>query len=113
MPNLAQAARAYQAAASHRSMREQQAEVFRIVNGALRNGREAGAIARARALADNRRLWTTVLESDARPANPLPAELRGSIISIGIAVQRDMDRDEPDFEFLIETNENVAAGLNS
>lgn len=113
MPNLAQASRAYQAAASHRSMREQQAEVFRIVNGALRNGREAGAIARARALADNRRLWTTVLNLMRDPANPLPAELRGSIISIGIAVQRDMDRDEPDFEFLIETNENVAAGLNS
>ena len=112
MPNLAQASRAYQAAASHRSMREQQAEVFRIVNGALRNGREAGAIARARALADNRRLWTTVLNLMRDPANPLPAELRGSIISIGIAVQRDMDRDEPDFEFLIETNENVAAGLN-
>jgi flagellar biosynthesis regulator FlaF len=113
MPNLAQASRAYQAAASHRSMREQQAEVFRIVNGALRNGREAGAIARARALADNRRLWTTVLNLMRDPANPLPAELRGSIISIGIAVQRDMDRDEPDFEFLIETNENVAAGLDS
>ena len=112
MPNLAQASRAYQAAASHRSMREQQAEVFRIVNGALRNGREAGAIARARALADNRRLWTTVLNLMRDPANPLPAELRGSIISIGIAVQRDMDRDEPDFEFLIETNENVAAGLD-
>lgn len=112
MPNLAQVARAYQAAASHRSMRDQQAQVFRIVNSALRSGRQAGSIARARALADNRRLWTTVLNLMRDPANPLPAELRGSIISIGIAVQRDMDREEPDFDFLIDTNENVAAGLD-
>ena len=113
MSNLAQAARAYQAGASHRSMRAQQAEVFRIVNSALRTGREGGNIARARALADNRRLWTTVINLMGDPANPLPAELRGSILSIGIAVQRDMDRDEPDFDFLIETNENLAAGLSS
>lgn len=113
MPNLAQAARAYQTAASHRSMREQQAEVFRIVNSALRGGREGGPIARARALADNRRLWRTVLNLMRDPANPLSVELRGSIISIGIAVQRDMDREEPDFDFLIDTNENLAAGLDS
>ena len=102
MSNLAQAARAYQAGASHRSMRAQQAEVFRIVNSALRSGREGGTIPRTRALADNRRLWTTVMNLMRDPANPLPAELRGSILSIGIAVQRDMDHNEPEFDFCKE-----------
>jgi len=45
------------------------------------------------------------------PLNPLPAELRASIVSVGLAVQREMDNDSPDFDFLIEINENIAAGL--
>jgi flagellar biosynthesis regulator FlaF len=45
------------------------------------------------------------------PPNALPTELRASIVSVGLAVQREMDRDAPDFDFLISVNENVAAGL--
>ncbi len=111
MQTIADAARAYQAAASHRSMREQQADVFRWANGGLRKGRSADPVTRARALADNRRLWATVVNLMQDPANPLPAPLRGSIISLAGAVQRDMDREAPDFDFLIATNENIAAGL--
>ncbi|HEX5328503.1 MAG TPA: flagellar biosynthesis regulator FlaF [Acetobacteraceae bacterium] len=111
MPTQSQAARAYEAAASHRSMREQQADVFRHFNGALRAANGAGAIARARALADNRRLWGTVVGLMSDPANPLPAPLRASIISVGLAVQREMDRDDPDLNFLVSANENIAAGL--
>lgn len=112
MQTMMQAARAYQAAASHRSLREQQADVFRYVNGALRAARTAGAIPRARAIADNRRLWVTLVGLLSDPANPLPAALRGSIISIAMAVQRAMDQDSPDLDFLISVNENMAAGLS-
>lgn len=112
MPSMNGAARAYWAGAAHRSMREQQADVFRHINGALQTARGADTIRRARALADNRRLWTTVINLMQDPLNPLPPELRASIVSVGLAVQRDMDRDAPDFEFLIATNENIAAGLS-
>jgi flagellar biosynthesis activator protein FlaF len=112
MQNVAQAARAYETGASHRSMREQQADVFRWANSFLRQGRDSDALGRVRALANNRRLWGTVINLMQDPANPLPAPLRGSIISLGMAVQRNMDRDQPDFDFLIQTNENMAAGLS-
>ncbi|HEY6433743.1 MAG TPA: flagellar biosynthesis regulator FlaF [Acetobacteraceae bacterium] len=107
-----QATQAYRSAAAHRSMREQQADVFRHVSGALRAALNSNAIAQARALADNRRLWATVVGLVSDPANPLPTGLRASIISVGLAVQREMDRDSPDFDFLLATNENMAAGLS-
>ena len=47
------------------------------------------------------------------PANALPQSLRASIVSVGLAVQREMNRDAPDFDFLISVNENIAAGLSS
>ena len=112
MQTVANAARAYQAAAAHRSMREQQADVFRWANASLRKGRGGDSLTRARALADNRRLWQVVVNLMQDPANPLPEQLRSSIISVGMAVQRDMEGNEPDFDFLIETNENLAAGLS-
>ena len=46
------------------------------------------------------------------PLNALPQNLRASIVSVGLAVQREMDRDAPDFDFLIAINENIAAGLS-
>ena len=36
---------------------------------------------------------------------------RADIVSVGLAVEREMDRDSPDFDFLIAVNENIAAGL--
>ncbi len=112
MQTMMQAARAYQAASSHRSLRERQADVFRYVNGALRAAASAGAIVRARAIADNRRLWVTLVGLLSDPANPLPAPLRGSIISVAMAVQRAMDQDKPDLDFLVRVNESIAAGLS-
>ena len=44
MPTLTQAARAYEAAATHRSLREQEADVFRRATGALKAARDAGPI---------------------------------------------------------------------
>lgn len=106
------ATRAYAAASTHRSVREQEADVFRRVIGALKAARNDGPIQRVRALADNRRLWMTVNDLVRDPDNTLPAQLRASIVSVGLAVQREMDRDAPDFGFLIEINECFAAGLS-
>jgi flagellar biosynthesis activator protein FlaF len=107
-----QATRAYEAAATHRSQREQEADVFRRAIGALKVARNGNALQRVRALADNRRLWMTVHDLMRDPDNNLPSELRAAIISVGITVQREMDLDMPNFDFLIEINENFAAGLS-
>ena len=109
MSRLSQAARAYQAGATHRSPRAQEAEVFQITNAGLRAADSPAA--RARALADNRRLWTTVNDLMRDPANALPMELRAAIFSVGLAVQREMEQAEPNLQFLIAINENMGAGL--
>ena len=45
------------------------------------------------------------------PDNALPAGLRASMVSIGLAVQREMRRPAPDIDFLLDINDNIAAGL--
>ena len=112
MQTLGQASRAYEAAATHRSQREQEADVFRRASGALKAARNANPIQRVQAIADNRRLWITVAGLMRDPLNALPEELRASIVSVGMAVQREMDQASPDFDFLIGINENIAAGLS-
>jgi flagellar protein FlaF len=105
------ARRAYQTAASHRSQREQDADVFRRATSALKAARHSGSLPRVRAIADNRRLWIAVTDLLRDPLNPLPHELRASIVSVGLTVQREMERELPDFDFLISINENITAGL--
>jgi flagellar protein FlaF len=109
--HLMQASNAYRATASRRTQREQEADVFRRATGALRAAKGGDSVGRARALADNRRLWSAVIDLVRDPANVLPASLRASIVSVGLAVQREMDAANPNFEFLISINENIAAGL--
>ena len=106
------ARRAYAVSAAYRSPREQEADVFRRAVVALRNGRGANPVVQVRALADNARLWSMVIDLMRDPENGLPADLRASIVSVGLAVQREMQRDAPDFDFLISVNEDIAAGLS-
>ena len=113
MPNVSNAARAYEAAANHRSAREQEADVFRRAVGALKAAQNAPPLLQTRALADNRRLWLAVNDLMRDPSNALPDQLRASIVSVGMAVQREMDREAPNFDFLIAINENIAAGLSA
>jgi len=114
MTTLRGATRAYQAASAHRSLREQEAEVFRQSNAGLARVRQGGTmLARVRALADNDRLWLTLVDTLRDPENRLPAELRGSLISVGLAVRREMRSPEPDLTFLMEINEHLAAGLSA
>jgi flagellar protein FlaF len=112
MQTMMRAARAYQAATTHRSQREQEADVFRHAIGGLISARGAGPIPRLRALADNRRLWLTVTDLMRDPDSGLPVELRASIVSVGLAVQREMDLEQPNFDFLIEINKSIAEGLS-
>jgi len=112
MQTMSRATQAYQASAAHRSLRAQEADIFRRAIGALRAARDADPITRVRALADNRRVWIVVVDLVRDPANMLPQDLRAAIASVGLAVQREMDRDKPDLDFLISVNENMAAGLS-
>jgi flagellar biosynthesis activator protein FlaF len=112
MQTMTRAARAYHSATTHRSQREQEADVFRYTIGSLKSARDAGPIQRVRAIADNRRLWLTVADLMYAPGNGLPSELRASIVSVGLAVQREMDREKPNFDFLIEINQSMAEGLS-
>ena len=107
------AARAYETAATHRSQREQEVDVFHRATGALKAARDAGSISRVHAIADNRRLWMTVADLMRDPLNSLPEDMRAAIVSLGFAVQREMDQETPDFDFLIAINENIAAGLSA
>lgn len=113
MQTMTNAARAYGTAATHRSQREQEADVFRYTNGSLKVARDANPVSRLRALADNRRLWRTVSDLMTDPDSELPIELRASILSVGLAVQREMDAEQPNFDFLIGINQNMAEGLSS
>jgi flagellar protein FlaF len=112
MPRLNLASRAYAAASVNKTTREQEADVFRLVIARLQAAREASEIERIRALADNRRLWMAVADLVRDPGNTLPPETRSGIISIGHSVQREMDSDEPNFDFLITINKHIAEGLS-
>jgi len=113
MPNVRTGARAYEAATSCRSVREQEADVFRRAVGALKLARDGEPVSQTRAIADNRRLWLAVTDLMRDPRNELPDDLRASIVSVGLAVQREMDRPAPNFDFLISINEHFAAGLSA
>ncbi len=111
MMNPRQAAQAYKTASRFRSQRQQEADVFHHAIGGLKGAKDAGRIQQVRAVADNRRLWMMVSDLLRDPDNALPEPLKASILSVGAAVQREMEQDKPDFDFLISINENIAAGL--
>jgi flagellar biosynthesis regulator FlaF len=108
-----QASRAYQVSSDARSLRAQEADIFHRANGALRTALKGSEIDKVRAVADNRRLWLTVMGLATDPQNRLPASVRASLVSVGRSVQREMDTASPDLDFLIAVNENVSAGLST
>lgn len=109
--NQTLATRRYGATQQTRSLREQEADVFRRVNYALKAALNADAVERARAIGDNRRLWLAIESAMIHPANQLPAELKASILSMGRTIQREMVGPEPDIAFLITMNDQMIAGL--
>lgn len=112
MSDLIAASRAYAAAAGSRNPRAQEADVFHRATAALRQAKGGSDIVRVRALADNDRLWGMVTALLKDPDNQLPLPLRATIISIGRAVQKNMQSPSPDFDFLVQVNEDIAAGLS-
>ncbi len=106
------ATRRYGATQQARSQRDQEADVFRRVNYGLKSALNGDAIERARAVADNRRLWLAVEAAIVHPANLLPQALRASILSLSRSIQREMEKSEPDLAFLIEMNDQMIAGLS-
>ena len=111
MHPMMKAARAYQAGADNRSLRAQEADIFHRANGALRSAEGGSSTDRVRAIADNRRLWLTVIGLLTDPGNQLPEAIRAAILSVGRSVIRAMDTPSPDFDFLIAVNDNIGAGL--
>ena len=109
--NMMHARRAYQMTRQAMDPREQEADVFRRVTGALKAALEKDGIARARAIADNRRLWIALDASLRHPANLLPQETRVTMIQVGRTVMREMENTAPDLAFLIEINEQLTSGL--
>ena len=104
--------RAYGAAQQVRSLREQEADVFRRVNYSLKAALTADTINKARAISDNRRLWLGVEAALSHPANQLPAATRQAILRLGRAIQHEMDNKQPDISFLVEMNDQIIAGLS-
>ena len=113
MSSHAKASRAYAATQGLRSLRDQEADLFLRANAALRQSREAGPLPLVRALSDTGRLWSAVIDLVRDPENALPAPLKASIVSVGLAGQREVDRPAPDIDFLIAVNADLAAGLAS
>ena len=109
--NMMHARRAYQMTRQAMDPREQEADVIRRVTGALKVALEKDGIARARAIADNRRLWIALDASLRHPANLLSHETKLSMLQVGRAVMREMEGPAPDLDFLIEINEQLASGL--
>ncbi|MBE9605002.1 flagellar biosynthesis regulator FlhF [Acetobacteraceae bacterium H6797] len=110
---ISNAARAYGASRAGLDPRLQEADVFRRVSGALRLSRDDDGPRRARALADNRRLWLAVGGVVQDPTNALPVDLRAQIASVSHAVLRELNEPQPDLDFLIDINDMLAIGLSS
>ena len=105
------ATQAYRKSATHRNVREQEADVFRLVNRSLRNAQQGNPAVKAQAVADNERLWITVMDVLRDATNGLPMDTRAAILSIGHTVRREIKAIEPDFGFMIGINDQIAAGL--
>lgn len=91
--------------------KQMEAEVFARCTRVLRAAETGNPLDRARAVADNRRLWDAVQASVADPANALPQALRASLAQLARSVVRECDAEEPDLGFIAEVNEQTAAGL--
>lgn len=93
------------------SPKQMEAEVFNRAIRSIRRAEAGSDLDRARAVADNRRLWDAVHGAVLDPQNALPAALRAQIASVAMAVIRECDSAKPDLAFIAETNEQFAGGL--
>ena len=111
MPADAVPARGAEAYRRRLSSKQLEAEVFAQATRSIRIAETGSVLDRARAVADNRRLWMTVHACVLDPANSLPMVLRSQIAGVALAVMRECEVSEPDLGFVAEVNEQFAAGL--
>jgi flagellar protein FlaF len=103
---------------SPQAMRAQEGHALDQVLDLLRAAAKAGHGSRelVTALFQLRRLWGVFLDDLGSPENALPDALRAGIISIGIWVNREIDRIRSgathDLSPLIEINQIIRDGLN-
>lgn len=112
--------RAYQKVAQQaETPREQEYRLFGQVTRALM---EAAATdpsnfkSRMEALDWNRRVWTALAADCAAPENSLPVEVRATIISLSIWVNRHTSavmRRQEEIEPLIDVNRSIMQGLSA
>jgi len=97
------------------SDREREAKLFERMRGRvlLAMKEEDFSLSRARTLADLHRLWTHVATLVSDDDNKLPTELRARIVSVAMAMLRDIDGDSPDLDFQAEVLQNFAEGLRT
>lgn len=103
---------------SPQAMRAQERVALDQVIGLLRTAAESGTKSRecVIALYQLRRLWAVFIEDLGNPENALPEPMRAGLISIGIWVNKEIDRVRSgatgDLTPLIEINEIIRNGLN-
>ncbi len=103
---------------SPQAMRAQEGRALDQVLELLRTAAKAGHGSRelVTALFQLRRLWSVFLDDLNSPENGLPDALRAGIISIGIWVNKEIDRIRSgathDLSPLIEINQIIRDGLN-
>jgi flagellar biosynthesis regulator FlaF len=110
-PDPSSAARGAAAYRRRMTPKQMEAEVFARATRTIRDAEAGSAIDRARACADNRRLWNAVYGAVSDPANALAPALRARIANVALAVLRECDAPEPDLAFIAEINEQTAGGL--
>lgn len=102
---------------SHQVMRAREHGALDRVIAMLRAGQEKGGKSREaiEAIFFLRRLWAIFLDDLRNPENELPEQLRAGIISIGIWMNKEIDRflagQITDLTPMIEINEIIRDGL--
>jgi len=102
---------------SHQTMRAREREAMDRVIGMLRAAQERGPQSRERvdALYYLRRLWMIFINDLKDPNNELPDQLKAGIISIGIWMNKEIDRvrggQTNDLTPMIEINQLICDGL--
>jgi flagellar biosynthesis activator protein FlaF len=102
---------------SRQTMRAREHQAMDRVIAMLRAAQDKGPLSRERveALFYLRRLWTIFLDDLKHPNNELPEQLRAGIVSIGIWMNKEIDRVRAglthDMTPMIEINELIRDGL--
>lgn len=100
------------------SGRQLEREVFQRITARLKStnlDEPGGMAARAKALCENRQLWTTLAIDLATEGNVCPPEVKASLLSLAAFVETTTARalaGDASIDILVEINENIARGLS-